>query len=84
MRRQNFPLEFQKVLVLKQSNYTHLAKAMERRGYKVSKAFLCQMGTGVRAVPALQLDRICDTLLLSEDQRRALSVAACRDNGFHV
>ncbi len=83
-RRSNFPLEFQKCLVLHATNYAHLAKAMERRGYKVSKQFLCQMGTGARSVPPLQLARICETLNVPEDQRKALHLAACRDIGFYV
>jgi len=79
-----FPLAFQKILVLKQTNYTHLAKAMERRGYKLTKQFLCQIGTGSRSVPSLQLQRICETLRLNEEERRVLNLAACRDNGFYV
>jgi DNA-binding Xre family transcriptional regulator len=82
--RSSFPIEFQKVLVLKSTNYTHLCKAMERRGYRLSKQFLHQIGTGKVAVPALQLNRICETLQCSEDEKRNLSVAACRDNGFFL
>ncbi len=84
MNRNNFPLEFQKMLVLKQTNYAHLSKAMERRGYRLSKQFLCQIGTGVRSVPALQLGRICETLALAENEKRILHQAACRDQGFFV
>lgn len=82
--RTHFPVEFQKVLVLKSTTYTHLSKAMERRGYKLSKQFLCQIGTGARAVPALQLNRICETLALDEDSKKLLNIAACRDNGFFL
>lgn len=82
--RTSFPLEFQKILVLKQTNYTHLAKALERRGYRLSKQFLCQMGNGSRRVPSIQLNRVCDTLGCSADERRVLSLAACRDDGFLI
>jgi DNA-binding Xre family transcriptional regulator len=83
-KRSEFPLEFQRILIVKQSNYTHLGKAMERRGYTITKQFLCQLGTGVRPVPALQLSRICEVLGCNEEQRKALALAACRDNGFYV
>lgn len=83
-KRANFPTEFQKILILKSTNYTHLEKAMARRGYSLSKQFICQMALGNRSVPALQLHRICDTLQCSEEERRALHLAACRDNGFYV
>lgn len=84
MKRQNFPPQFQKLLDSHQSSLTHLAKAMERRGYRLSKQFLCQIGTGARAVPSLQLRRICETLMVSDEERKALNLAACRDNGFYV
>ncbi len=84
MTYSHFPLEFQKVLVLKSTNYAHLAKAMERRGYRATKQFIWQFGTGARAVPSLQLNRICETLQLDEDQKRALHRAACIDQGYFV
>lgn len=84
MNRTLFPLEFQKVLVAKQSNYAHLAKAMSRRGYRASKQFLGMLGMGQRRVPAEQLKRVCETLQLTEGERRRLHVAACIDMGFDV
>jgi len=84
MNNRCFPLEFQKMLVLKSTNYQHLSKAMERKGYKLSKQFLHQMGTGKRAVPPGQLLKICDTLRLNADEKRILALAAVRDLGFPV
>jgi hypothetical protein len=80
----SFPLEFQKMLVLKSTNYQHLSKAMERRGFKLSKQFLHAMGTGARSVPPGQLKRICDTLHCTIDERKTLALAAVRDLGFQL
>ena len=83
-KRSQFPLEFQKMLVLKSTNFQHLSKAMERKGYRLTKQFLWQIGTGKRGVPPKTLHRICETLKCSEDERRALALAACRDSGYFV
>jgi len=72
------------MLVLKSTNYQHLAKSMERKGYRISKQFLHAMGTGMRSVPPGQLKRICDTLQCTKDEKRILTLAAVRDIGFEV
>ena len=79
-----FPLELQKLMVLKSTNYQHLAKSMERKGYKVSKQFLHAMGMGYRSVPPIQLKRICDTLNCTKEERKILTLAAVRDIGFEL
>ena len=84
MNRHAFPLEFQKVLVSRESDYTRLAKMMARRGYRVSKQFIGMLALGKRRVPAEQLKRFCEVLELSEVERRRLHVAACMDQGFEV
>jgi len=84
VNRNEFPREFAKLLVLRQTNRSHLAKAMERRGYRLSKQFLSQIANGIRSVPAVQLERIADTLALTSDEKITLSRAACRDQGYDV
>lgn len=82
--RHHFPLELQKLLIAKQSSYTHLAKAMERRGYAITKQFLSQIGKGIRPVPVEQLRRICETLGCDDAERHTLHRAACRDQGYEI
>lgn len=84
MQRNSFPLEFQKVILLKETDYAHLSKAMARRGYRLSKQFIGQIASGARKCPAEQLRRISETLQLDEYQRKLLSLAACRDMGYEV
>jgi len=83
-KRHHLPLELQKVLIAKQSNYTHLAKAMERRGYPITKQFLSQIGKGIRPAPVVQLKRICETLGCDELERLMLHRAACKDQGYEI
>lgn len=82
--RAHFPVELGKLLNAKDSNFTHLAKAMERRGYPVSKQFVFQIGTGGRAVPVDRLKQICETLMLDEFERVRLHRAACLDRGYEI
>lgn len=84
MSRQAFPLEFQRVIILQETDYAHLSKAMARRGYRLSKQFIGQIAAGKRNVPPLQLRRICETLTLVESDRKTLALAACRDMGYEV
>jgi hypothetical protein len=79
-----FPLEFQKLLVLKGTNNAYLQKAMAKRGYRVSKQFIGHMANGHRRVPVQQLRRMCETLACSEDEARRLHRAACIDMGFDI
>lgn len=84
MNRHMFPLEFQKVMVVKETDYTRLSKAMARRGYRLSKQFIGAMALGHRKVPSGQLIRMCEVLELDETERRRLHKAACLDQGFDV
>ena len=79
-----FPLEFQKILVLKGTNNAYLQKAMARRGYRVTKQFIGLLANGHRRVPAQQLNRMCETLGCSRDEARRLHRAACIDAGFDI
>ena len=83
-KRHCFPLEFQKVLVSKQQDYTQLSKSMAQRGYKLSKQFISFIALGDKRVPADQLRKICDTLQLDEIERRRLHRAAAMDYGFEI
>ena len=84
MKRECFPKELAKVMVLKEVSQVGLTKAFERRGYRISKQFINQIATGRRSVPSLQLKRICDVLDLDDYQRVELGRAACRDQGYTV
>lgn len=84
MQRNIFPLEFQKALTARQSNYNHLAKAMQRRGYRASKQFIGMLGLGQRRVPPEQLKRMCEALQLTEVEKLRLHRAACLDMGFEI
>ena len=84
MHRNAFPLEFQKVIILKETDYAHLSKAMARRGYRLSKQMIGQIAAGHRKCPALQLQRIAETLGLDEFTRKQLALATCRDMGYEV
>ena len=79
-----FPLEFQKALISRESDYTRLAKGMTRRGYRISKQFIGFIALGYRRVPAHQLVRICETLGLDEGERLKLHRAAALDYGFQI
>lgn len=68
----------------RESDYAHLAKAMARRGYRVSKQFIGMLALGQRRVPAQQLSRMCETLELTDVERRRLHKAACLDMGFDL
>ena len=84
MHRHIFPLEFQKMLVVKHLNYEHLAKAMARRGHRLSKQFICMIATGTRPVPVGQLKKICESMELTEVERQRLHRAVCLDDGFEI
>ena len=83
-KRHCFPLEFQKALVSKETDATNLARDMTKRGYRISKQFLCFMATGDRRVPAEQLRRMCEVLQLDEVERLRLHRAAAIDYGFEL
>lgn len=80
----NFPREFQKVLISGQIDNAGLAKAMTKRGFRISKQFIGQMISGKRKCPPRQLKRICETLLLDEFSRKQLHRAAAIDYGFDI
>jgi hypothetical protein len=80
----SFPLEFQKVLVSRETDYARLSRSMAKRGYQLSKQFIGAIGTGSKKVPSEQLKRICETLRLDEQERRRLHRAAAIDHGFDV
>lgn len=82
--RNNFPLEFQKALVSRETDQAGLLRAMERRGYRVTKQFMNMMARGERRVPANQLRKICEVLQLSEQDRHRLHLAAARDCGYDL
>ena len=82
--RHNFPVEFQKILIAKQSDYSRLARAMGKRGYRVTKQFIGMLGMGQRRVPVQQLKRFCEVLECTEEERRRLHRAACLDMGFEI
>ena len=79
-----FPLEFQKVLISKETDYANLSKRMARKGFRLSKQFIGQIALGQRPPPPLQLRRICDTLELDSMARQMLSRAACLDQGYEI
>lgn len=79
-----FPRELQKAMLAKNMERSYLLKAMERRGYRITRQFLEQMATGTRKVPIGQLRRIAEVLGLSDSERRLLHIAACRDMGYEV
>jgi len=79
-----FPLEFQKLLVIKGTNNAHLQKAMARRGYRVTKQFIGLLANGYRRVPAQQLKRMCETLSCTREEAQRLHRAACIDMGFDI
>jgi hypothetical protein len=84
MQRISFPIEFQKALVARETDYSHLAQAMYKRGYRLSKQAISQFGTGKRRVPPIQLVRMCETLGLTDLERKNLHRAACRDQGYEI
>ena len=84
MSSKAFPLEFQKALVSRESDYARLSKAMSKRGYRLSKQFIGMMALGNRRVPAEQLRRMCEVLRLDQDERRKLHTAAAKDYGFDL
>jgi hypothetical protein len=84
MNRHLFPLEFQKIMVLRESTYDRLAKAMGKRGYRISKQFIGMLALGQRRVPAQQLKRMCEVLELDQLARQRLHKAACIDMGFDI
>ena len=83
-RRHCFPLEFQKALISRESDYARLSRSMSKRGYRLSKQFIGAIGLGTRRVPAIQLRKICETLGLDELERRRLHRAAALDYGFDI
>ena len=83
-QRHMFPLEFQKVLISRETDYAHLSRQMARRGYRLSKQFIGQLALGQRRVPPEQLKRICETLELDNAMRRVLGRAACLDQGYEI
>jgi len=84
MHRHMFPLEFQKALIQREVTYDRLAKAMGKRGYRISKQFIGMLALGQRRVPATQLKRMCETLELDEVAKLRLHKAACIDMGFEI
>ena len=80
----NFPREFQKVLIASQLDNSGLAKAMTRRGFRISKQFIGMIASGKRNCPPRQLKRICETLLLDEFSRKQLHRAAAIDYGYDI
>jgi hypothetical protein len=82
--RKEFPREFQKALLAHNMDYSYLAKAMERRGYRISRQFIGQVALGQRKIPSLQLQRMSEVLGLDQDERRRLHRAACLDMGYEV
>ena len=83
-RRHCFPLEFQKALVSRESDYARLSRRMTQRGYRLSRQFIAAVGIGDKRVPAEQLVRICEVLGLDEAERRRLHRAAAMDYGFDI
>ena len=83
-KRYCFPLEFGKVLVSRETDGTNLARLMCKRGYRISKQFVCFMASGDRRVPPEQLNRICEVLHLDETERLRLHRAAAIDYGFEL
>jgi len=80
----SFPLEFQKVLIGRQTDYARLSRAMSRRGNRLSKQFIGAIGLGTKRVPAEQLRKICSALELDETERQRLHRAAAMDYGFDI
>jgi len=80
----SFPLEFQKALISRESDYARLSRSMGKRGYRLSKQFIGAMGLGTRKVPAEQLKKICEVLGLDEQERQRLHKAAALDYGFEI
>ena len=83
-RRHCFPLEFQKVLISRESDYARLSRTMSKRGYRLSKQFIGAMGIGTRRVPPEQLRKMCEVLQLDELERLRLNRAAAMDYGFEI
>ena len=83
-RRHCFPLEFQKAVVSRESDYARLSRSMGKRGYRLSKQFIGAVGLGTRRVPAEQLRKMCEVLGLDEMERRRLHRAAAMDYGFDI
>lgn len=83
-KRHCFPLEFAKALISKETDGTNLAKAMTKRGYRISKQFIGFMANGDRRVPAEQLKRMCEVLQLDHIERLKLHRAAAIDYGFEL
>ncbi len=83
-RKHCFPLEFQKALISRETDYTRLSLAMGKRGYRLSKQFIGAMALGDRRVPSGQLKRICEVLQLDEVERLRLHRAAAMDYGFEL
>ena len=84
LKRHVFPIEFQKALISRETDATNLARDMTKRGYRISKQFLCFMAAGDRRVPSEQLRRICEVLQLDEAERMKLHKAAAIDYGFEL
>ena len=84
MIRHHFPLEFQKVLIVRGLDYRRLSAAMAKRGYRLSFQFIGQLALGTSRVPSEQLKRICETLGLDEVERLRLHKAAAIDHGFEL
>jgi hypothetical protein len=84
IKRHCFPVEFQKALISRETDQTNLARAMTKRGYRISKQFMSFMANGDRRVPAEQLRRMCEVLQLDEVERLKLHKAAAIDYGFEL
>jgi len=83
-KRYCFPLEFQKALVARQMDYARTARAMNKRGYPVSKQYIGMLGGGQRNAPPEQVRRICEVLGLADDERKQLHKAAAIDVGYEL
>ena len=84
VNRVNFPVEFQKALIAKETDQASLVRAMERKGHRITKQFLNDLARGQKRVPGFQLQKICETLQLDEFERRRLHWAAALDAGFQL
>lgn len=79
-----FPLEFQKVLIGKETDYRRLSNSMAKRGYRLSFQYIAAAAIGTERMTPFQLRRICETLQLDERERRRLHKAAALDYGFEL
>ena len=83
-KRHCFSIELAKALISRETDQTNLARAMTKRGYRISKQFIGAIANGERRVPAEQLRRMCEVLQLDEVERLRLHRAAAIDYGFEL